>query len=270
MRGRSRILRLYKMFCKQIFTFFILGGALFGEETFFRDFFISSMILEEPVGYTLIGEKPISFVVVQKPSSIDLPYLDGMKLKKSALVRGWLEFRKLIERSNTPGYLFLFGEEEDALILTVVNRASFKKKCREIGIDEKLTLSRLERNLGNLQKTFSGRHDLIGICLGFGKHNSILFQQETEKEKKKAGLITEFPLYYYNRSSLARRLVNFSEEGGSLLQGMSLPAFMVDPLSEETRQLREEYCVDRRRILKKLEIGPIQEFFYNYCIQGKG
>lgn len=242
--------RTSRFFLKYIISgLILLPTSLNAEnEEFFKDFFFKSLLIDEPVGYTLFGDKPVSFICIEKPSSAANDFsFKGLDQKNCARVRGFKEFHHFIKSHKTPGYWFLFREESNSLILTVINEKAFLATFKELSKNSTELLEILLNNNGDLNQLFGERQDLVGIALGYGTFNSSLFQKRLQVEKGKRKLITEFPIYYYNQTD-SSSLVNFSNEDNLSIILVPLPEFMVDPHSIETKGLKKSYQSQRKKV----------------------
>jgi hypothetical protein len=86
-------------------------------------------------------------------------------------------------------------------------------------------------------------HLLVGILLGYGTQNALLFSQNQKlSQAKRTALHASswkiHPIFYI-----------FSE--------VMPVSFACDPFTEETKELKKHYAIERKEILKKAKKGPI-------------
>lgn len=123
---------------------------------------------------------------------------------------------------------------------------------------------------------------LLGILLGFGKHNAELFDRRERLREELKSITKEDPRYeevkreFYALVDLLKEfsaerdqrepqffLAASKEERSAFLdeciEYCSLPLFVVDPFSEETKELRESYEKTRREVRQLYRDNPFLE-----------
>jgi hypothetical protein len=227
------------------------------------DGFFRNLFFFYEFGYTLFGDKPVSF------ETFDLEQEQKPELFQTSAVgyKTWSRYANLFP-SN--GYLFLFFENkiEGICEITLINKAAFLKTVEDHLVKfsevygpeinpEKLLMHLIERQ--SLHNTpMNHRADLIGILLGYGKINAELFQKRNELLMTGAGIKKKrtTPSHGYcsveeELEVLNKSLQSFSKEGRITLNYMRLPGFAADPEQEETIRLRKKYIKMRRQITEQ-------------------
>lgn len=250
----------------------------------YLDFFFQTLVRKYCLGYVLIGEKPVSLGVIttkmnpficlwetEKITSEFQPTTfqkfcwyfqqavssERRKLKKAYNV--WEKYKKYFPISH-----FTFSYEKknhcgaDYLTIIVLNNEKFAQVINERKSDFESILGREvigETMLEEVKskKLFSDifeNHDgLIGIVLGYGRNNSLLFYQKyrlfSGEERQK--------FCEKNHLSLGNEELGFAwteDEFMALSQKFDLPMFRADPLSTETQNLRKKY-LEAKKLLEE-------------------
>ncbi len=226
-------------------------------DDFFRD-----LLFFHPFGYTLFGDKPISFECY-----------DFENLKKpdvfATSCRGYKTWEKYAHLFPNDHYIFLFYEDtiDEIYELTVINKKAFleivnkhmEKFAKVFGPEiTPENLLKLIIQKGSIWNTpLKEWDDLVGIMLGFGKNNAEIVQKGAEIENRKPSLKKRRtdPSPGYNSTveelkAIHSRLKSFSNEGRITLNYMRLPSFAAEPGHPETIQLKKKYTDQRKRITK--------------------
>lgn len=222
--------------------------------------FFHNLLFEREFAYTLFGDKPISS-----------EYYDREDPSKPELFLNSAEGYKMCEKYAhlflEQGHIFLFYEDhkENIYEITLINKKAFHQVVTEqkdkfaaffgpeINSEKLLNLLIRKKSLWNT--SLKDREDLIGILLGFGKHNAELFQKRNEIESYKLRLVRDrtepSPGYHAINEELVAlnaTLQSFSNEGRVTLNYMRLPGFTADPNHSETKQLKKKYSKQRKMI----------------------
>jgi hypothetical protein len=172
---------------------------------FFHDLFAANEL-----GYTLFGDKPMSFcipnVFIPKFSSKDFIfrfYLDDAR----PLFRGLAVWGKINSKIDKQNYSLIICEEKlFPNFVILINKQSFEKEfLRNIDLFEKyygknVTVTQILNNIErkNSYKEISEEplfynHVLLGIMLGFGRHNAELFHRREELMEPKIPFMQPAP-----------------------------------------------------------------------------
>jgi hypothetical protein len=170
------------------------------DERFVLEYFFRCLIQEDSIGYVLLGGKPMSFHSYLKPKAIVNAYpfepikqLDLFFIgidSQDALFHKGLEIWKKHEHHFCGNNIFFDTFEEDQELhfmkVCVINKrlisSKFEKyfhRFEKIDSSIKDVDSLFEALLHNqkFKEKFYSRHDLMGICLGYGEKNADLFQK---------------------------------------------------------------------------------------------
>lgn len=154
----------------------------------------------EELGFALLGDKPISFCFLDvKPTRFLLsdnstpPYSRGIETiwKTETILyvtknyyREWSTWKKYRHLFDIQNYIFL-----DSFGVLLINKKRLKttinendRKFRQI-LGSNFDVDLFIEDISNGQDPFlllRKNHELLGIILGFGKHNSYLFQRRHE------------------------------------------------------------------------------------------
>lgn len=186
------------------------------------ELFFHNLFAENELGYTLFGDKPLSFCFPQTyPPSISqrdhvfrlyvegtIPLHKGLEVWKKAQLKESPYTLVIYENAGYPAFVMLINRE--ALNITFhQNRDLFEKTYKSAEI----LLDLLENKKVCLNELFE-QHVLLGIMLGYGRHNAELFENGALR-----------PL---------------TQEDPCLFQVTPIN-FAVDPLHPETSVLKKKY-----------------------------
>jgi len=230
------------------------------------------ILVRDDGAYTLLGSKPMSLGAVIKPFSIS---------------RGWNVFLASIHPSNRRVYQGLkvwekyapmlkkspfiiraeinpyWPEPHDAICILLIDRNKFsetidlhRKDFEEVlqikSINAGLLLQ--EASKSPLLKTILKGHDgLIGTLLGYGRNNAWLYEQRKHGQRIPMSSSCEPIIYSFfsNRPKFAWEYFGLIESDLSLVLGY--PAFLADPSSVETIELKKSFLETRQKILEYYE-----------------
>jgi len=97
----------------------------------------------------------------------------------------------------------------------------------------------------SLEEALENHEDLLGIVLGYGQHNSKLFERRMELDF--VGISPPFTYSEEELESLKTRLQGFTPRGNNLFRIGSV-AFVADLEHPVTRQLNKKYSAARQRL----------------------
>src|SRR5690348_1849640 len=173
-------------------------ASLPAEERIFLDYFFRRMIQEDCIGYVLLGEKPMGFYsyLKAKPVNIMPDPIDGIYAffngfeKNNYLFQRGCEVWQKYKSSFTGKNIFFDAFDQDDVIhyskVIVMNKKVLKpllklhlKKFISLDSSLKDSTCLFDALLYNnsIKEKFYVRHDLLGICLGYGERNAVLFQK---------------------------------------------------------------------------------------------
>ena len=236
-------------------------------ERFFQVFF-----LEEDFSYTLFGDKPMSFSGLSHqnmPHEIYVP----RSSRHLPIGQSFEIFKKLRNKFPNDEHIFVLNEDKDGIFIYFINTKAFLQVI-EANIDvflkelgENFTasafLQELQEEKRPVLEIIHHHEGILGILLGYGRHNSLLFQRKAdilgrcwayEHNEHQANDLSkdiEEELHY-----LDSRLGSFSNENdyNSLIPIPPL-GFAADKEHPETKNLAKKY----RSIREKINIAYSQE-----------
>lgn len=161
----------------------------------------------EPFAYTLFGDKPMSFSFVASSQTTAQSTLDFIRIDEYALLllkendlpdefymQSWDKWEKNMGSLKLKNFLFLKRQLKDLPAIFLINKEAFHKVVNDhlklfknlLGkeIDSEKILNEIEQEGSDVYKILQQHDSLLGILLGFGKHNSILFEKRENLEKK--------------------------------------------------------------------------------------
>jgi hypothetical protein len=190
-----------------------------------------SLLIHSCLGYTLFGDKPMSFELH--------PQLDefwGV----------WSKYKPLFPSSK---YLFTHFEWNGFPGVLLVNKSKFIE-CFEINKDlfisnygpnievESLFFS-LEQGEGETFRSLFSNHALLGVLLGYGRNNALAYHKKEEAKKIDTG--DQVELVSFQKPNLLLEI--YLKRTKCLL-----PQFAVEENTEETNMLKSKYLRQQKKI----------------------
>lgn len=239
----------------------------------------------DTAGYVIYGDKPMSLVsfdrlhlmngfkprpLYQIGNSLEVTYcpsnqiiLRGMDLWNKKFLSQQSEI--VLKQCNNPW-------AESSYFLMVINKKSFLKAIQE---NESLFRERLE-NFTNaitfystslesknmIEEVLQKDEVLLGILLGYGRHNAELFLERIHLMQRLRSLPLDDPQYHKTKEELDQintragmfppnddfRPLDFDEPTDQFLNSLPLPSFIADCSTDETQGLLRSYESTRRKI----------------------
>jgi hypothetical protein len=233
------LLILYGLPCYG-YTNQIQGNLLFvpEEDREILEYFFSYLISYENFGYVLFGDKPMAAGGFETLFTIENS-LNEATIKQRALRLGWLTWEKY--STLFPSQKFVLRLSKNPISpsfywIVLINKNSCLR-CIESNLDifkavlgDSITPQSVLKDLMCKEDIFRDalkKHDgLLGILFGYGRNNSMIFQQQHDKSTKsicakkstKGSLV---PFNRYNRDLLFIDLPRFAENT-TLLESFKL------------------------------------------------
>ena len=241
------------------------------------EYFFRHMVAYQNFGYVIFGKKPMAWVQLHM-YSIHFDEVQSI-FKYNRFLNGyntWLKYQHLFPMEN---YLFrsylheydfsthmiIFLNRKKTLEIIQNNLSFFKEKLGS-SITPKKILDDLETKDNIIENVFHGNHDLLGIILGFGVHNSLQFQKRYYLFRNK-----RIPLSYdykvmkkvqeFNARILDKiyfKLTGIPHENKKLFF-INLPYFAQDPQHPESIQIQENYFAEQKLISEIYSQGKFLE-----------
>ncbi len=259
-------------------------------EWFFRHFDVCT--------YVLFGDKPMAFCGVQRvePYKPDISqvysFMDSicrLHLENLVQMKGWEAWKKYNHLFPSSQFAFIENETPDGATIVLINKQDFLKQ-----IDENIDYFRevLGKNVtpqqiladclhsNNLLKDVLQNHEgLVGILLGFGRNNAHLFFRRSQlhnDEVSQKFSITNRTLSPSNgfttlddeMNDINARFASFEvsevDDFNPIL--LSLPRFVADNHSPETKRLKAAYSKQYTKIIQAYKKGDFLEVtLKQYC-----
>ncbi|CDZ81080.1 hypothetical protein BN1013_01608 [Candidatus Rubidus massiliensis] len=161
-----------------------LNDAVKLEKLFF------SLIEGDNFGYTLFGDKPVSlggaFVITPWQNFIELGQTSELFWD---CWKCWEKYKKNLKFTN---YMFVIEEDiinsdqsylvksiyfinKKELKKTIINHLDFFETILQKKIDPDIFIADIEKGKNSFSESINNNQALLGLCLGYGKQNSILF-----------------------------------------------------------------------------------------------
>lgn len=245
---------------------------------------------EELFSFSIYGDKPISFSESLDEYSADellkfnslrdycKDIFENMIEPTSLLRKRWETWEKYKDRFHLKKYLLLKKKIDKNEVIFFINKDVFKKTINQHihlfkrAIREKITAKQLLTEFADENtKIFDILHKnegLLGILLGFGPHNAMLFQQREDLENQ-LNIINKSGIY--KSISIEKKLdvINsklqiLREHDFNIISSINQVRFVADHTHPETSKLRNKY--DQLKI-KINEILSNDDWFEQLLIQ---
>ncbi len=217
------------------------------------EFLFSQFISYDDFSYCLFGSKPMSLSGYPKP----FIYSNWMSFRESIQPRyikmhlawkTWLKYRHHFQNPN-----FVIWKEkspwwkDEGIIILIANKQKMNFVIQHYAEDFSSVLGEAASSAESLLEKASKRplfedvlkcHEgLIGILLGYGRNNAFLFHQRDLGACISLSSIWE--------EGIVKQM---SQPEGDMHLVLHYPCCMVDPNSEETKRLRDEFISTREKI----------------------
>lgn len=219
------------------------------------EYFFRRLIFWEDGAYVLVGSKPCAISVFQKPTCLN--FLTPSNIRFWV---GWKTWKKYERYFPHPAYSILEEKKDNgASLLVFLKNAEFidvlfahKSEFEEI-LQRPIEPSQIlmETQSAPLFSQILKNHDfLIGLILGFGRHNSWMFYSNCGNEKIPMRSFTEEDQRFSNWIRSCGILGFVSGSLFSDITQIHLPGFVSDPDDSETIQLKKKYSIARQKIIQ--------------------
>lgn len=149
------------------------------------DRFFSAFFLNDDFSYTLFGDKPMSFSGIDKPntSSETDPLSIGYRQVLDV-------FRKYRSKFLNKNYIFVLNEDSNGTFVYFINKSAFTNTIKtniDIFVKEfghNFNIAKFLEEVMKEEKFFleiiHHHEGVLGILLGYGRRNSMLFQRKAD------------------------------------------------------------------------------------------
>lgn len=210
------------------------------------------LITFESIGYVLYGDKPMvwdsffsgNFYLTLKKARIFNfnrsweDYLVWKKYQHFFSIENFI-FRVFPSSYDSKYMSYLFINKKNVIKKIKTHFKVFKQKLGE-AITPEIILSRLETKDKIIEEVFEGHEDLLGILLGFGVHNSLMYQKRENLDRSEKGR-APFDFAKIKKINQINLTYFDSEEEDGLFNFINLPCYVEDKDHAETVELRQKY-----------------------------
>jgi hypothetical protein len=222
----------------EIITTFPLEDYTDLEQVFYR------LINENNFGYTLFGDKPVSigsyFKLTPWENFIELGQRNEIFWKKWKI---WEKYKNkfqiknyllIKESSNVTNEIILINKK--AFINMLIKHQNIFEKVLNKKINPVHFLMQIEEGKLSFYDSIQNNIMLLGICLGYGKHNAMLFNERNQ--------------YKLNKRGLENSRINLEAFGDYDSSPLLIPSihFIADLKHPETKILEKKYKELRGKI----------------------
>ena len=237
--------------------------------------------------YTLFGNKPVSWICITLPRFPEFKSSQKVihrSTNKSSLWKKWQVWKKYEKQFPLIKYHFIEETESNRKDIFIINKKYFisivnqHQDLFESILHQKVSgeslLEEMEKQ-SSFRKVIQNNDLLLGILLGFGEHNSSLYQQREDLEKLyklyQSMLIADTPAFQ-DLENKAEKITNilmpFNDSCNSYLI-VGSPSFMVDATNQETRTLKSNYEKLQHEISKLYHSRNVLEITINQLTSEK-
>jgi len=240
------------------------------DEKWFLDFFFRNHLLRDSGAFVLKGCKPVGLSDFLGPEYY-LPTIHWRGYRRSALFkRGYEIWKKYQHMFPSINYCICYREDEEdddqGFYVYLINKKNLLNIVSEnierfrfnLGTDvtPEILLEKIINEKKLLTEILHGNAELLGIILGYGKHNSQLFyRRETLKKEfipKKLNLVEE------EIAEINKKLQFHNHQRNHLIFA-SLPTFVFDPMHQGTQELNDKYKQQRKEFTNLYKNGDFLE-----------
>lgn len=251
-------------------------------ETFFSELHFSGG------AYVLFGNKPLSICLFTKSNYserapltniIELStclYLQNIRANRGLEV--WKKHKHLFPSSK---FSILENKDENYMTIAIIHKQNFLKMAEEnidifrkfLGVDitPNIILQRCIASSNFIREVFQNHHVLLGIALGYGRHNAQLFSRKTQIEEEQESFPSDgFSSLEEEYQHIKDLLIPCQEEDlwewGSLI--LPLPGFIADLKHPETQLLKKQYREQHKKIIETYKKGDFLEITLEAFMRG--
>ncbi len=227
------------------------------------EYFFRRLIFWDGSGYVLMGSKPCSIALFQRPTAFSSHFLDSFTFSNIRFWLGWKTWEKYEHLFPHPCFSLLREDRANGQSLLIfINKAEFLQTVASHREDfESILKNPIEWNQLESKALFDEQLQnndfLIGIILGYGRNNAWLYSQRNLFSEKTKPLVSFTDLQENERVSnyiASKGFWGFAS--GALFEDISkmpLPGFVVDANDPETKQLKVKYSKSREEIIQYYE-----------------
>lgn len=241
--------------------------------------FLRALIFEEDGAYVLLGDKPLAitgyFDNCEEDEVLPMFFRNYWKLNWM-LRRGYETWEKYQHLFFSKKFILkaIKTPNNNLVVISLINREAFSRKVNQHLDDFRTILGTtfdpfelLEKHLKEDREIFEVikcHEGLFGILLGYGRNNAWLFHERARTYYDPYTFTLSinprpakpFQSIQEERAFYAKKLQRFppSKKLRSL-SFLTLPYFLADLESDETKDLYQKYCKERQAVLKAYSGG---------------
>lgn len=192
-------------------------------------------------------------------------------------IKGWEAWRKYKHLFPSSRFILLENQGVDCTTIFLINKDLFLQKVREnldcfqevlgSNITPEQVLADCLTSKDLIKDALKGHDGLLGILLGFGRHNACLYWRENQIKPWDGSppkSLTTSPGFLTLEEEYAHIHAKLTDFPNLLINDfnpflLDLPEFRADPTHPETQQLKKEYLEAYKKIIKLYENGNILE-----------
>ncbi len=222
------------------------------------------LFINNELAYSLFGNKPMSFVFIFPPPPPSpyfymhpYPFFDG----KQPLQKGIATWKKFQKQFKTPNFSLIFGKDYALLINRNAFQYTVEKYAKEFSPQVHNHLIK-KMESGHFVPWDEFNHKCMGILLGYGSHNSTLFEKRMDISNillpaelgqaispMKPHLLLSIDHLHAKLDTIDKQLTIFDKSIMNL-SGIVCPVnFAADFSHPETYKLKTSYHLTRKKIL---------------------
>lgn len=244
-------------------------------------FFLRKLMFRSTFAYTLFGDKPMSFEDLIKEECVWKHYMRSFTsidygLDLFRYQRGWKVWKKYERLFPLKKFIFVQQEYPDSkqipaqlghVSVTLVHKDNFFAILKQYSQDFKKVIGKdfnpheLLNNafrgkcLMSLAKRIKKHAALLGILLGYGRENA-WYYYELDKLRSK---MRKDPSCQEEFEAAQKQFKPFSNYNSDLQYPIWSPMFMCLPESKETKELRQKYLRQYKKICEIYRNGDFLE-----------
>ncbi len=255
------------------------------EELVYLEPLLRRLFIEDDFSFTLFGNKPMSFTGLPYDKRQRSSLGEVVSKQSRSCTKAYEVFENWVHILPTEHYCFVLNKDtEDTVMVYLINKHYFLKVVednidlfrKELGpnITAAGLLSTFQHDSRSVFEILRYREGLLGILLGYGRHNATLFQQREDLIGPLSGYHGKIahPSYHLMRhpkkitahqrqlENIEKQLMSFGEEWiEPVLMPLQFPGFGADMEHEETKALAREYKLVLSKILEAYSKQPLRQ-----------
>lgn len=235
--------------------------------------------------YVLFGSKPMSICLFTDPNYSKRPPLTNVielstcfhlqNIKTNRGLEVWEKYKHLFPSSK---FAIIETRDENYITISIIQKQNFLKIVEDnidifreyLGVD--ITANAVLEQCLTSFDVIQNHHVLLGIVLGYGRHNAQLFSRKVQIEEERESSISS-PLKIQilpteGFSSLEEEYQHITDRLMPIQQEdlwewthpiLPLPGFIADLRDPETQQLRQQYREQHKQIIDIYKRGDFLE-----------